>query len=74
VDKWIKEIWTFVQNDPQYKNKTAIFITTDHGRGDINKEEWKSHGSSIADAYRDMVCSNGLPTFLHPANKKIMFN
>jgi Type I phosphodiesterase / nucleotide pyrophosphatase len=51
VDKWIKEIWAFVQSDPQYKNKTAIFITTDHGRGDVNKEEWKSHGSSIADAY-----------------------
>jgi len=28
-----------------------LFITTDHGRGDINKEEWTSHGSSIADAY-----------------------
>src|SRR5678810_298424 len=51
VDKWIKEIWTFVQSDPQYKNKTAIFITTDHGRGDINKEEWRDHGSGIADAY-----------------------
>jgi len=52
VDKWIKEIWNFVQSDPQYKNKTAIFITTDHGRGDLNKEEWKSHGSDIADAYQ----------------------
>jgi len=52
VDKWIKEIWTFVQSDPQYKNKTVIFITTDHGRGDINKEEWTSHGSGIADAYQ----------------------
>ena len=52
VDKWIKEIWTFVQSDPQYKNKTAIFITTDHGRGDMNKEEWRDHGSGIADAYQ----------------------
>jgi len=52
VDKWIKEIWTFLQSDPQYKNKTAIFITTDHGRGDMNKEEWRDHGSGIADAYQ----------------------
>lgn len=52
VDKWIKDIWTYVQTDPQYKNKTAIFITTDHGRGDINKEEWTSHGSDIQDAYQ----------------------
>ena len=51
VDEWIKQIWNFVQNDPQYKNKTALFITTDHGRGDINKDEWTSHGKKITDAY-----------------------
>ena len=51
VDEWIKQIWNFIQSDPQYRNKTALFITTDHGRGDLKKEEWTSHGSSIADAY-----------------------
>lgn len=59
VDKWIKEIWTYVQSDPQYKNKTAIFITTDHGRGDINKEEWTSHGSDIQDAYQIWFAAMG---------------
>lgn len=29
-----KKIWEFVQTDPQYKNKTALLITVDHGRGD----------------------------------------
>ncbi len=50
VDAWIKEIWNFVQNDPQYKNKTTLFITTDHGRGITNKAKWTSHGASIEDA------------------------
>ncbi|TRW98977.1 alkaline phosphatase family protein [Flavobacterium gawalongense] len=50
VDAWIKQIWDFVQSDPQYKNKTALFFTTDHGRGDKIKAEWTSHGSSIQDA------------------------
>jgi len=59
VDKWIKEIWTFVQSDPQYKNKTTIFITTDHGRGDINKNEWTDHGSGIADAYEIWFAAMG---------------
>jgi len=59
VDKWIKEIWTFVQSDPQYKNKTAIFITTDHGRGDMKKEEWTSHGQKIADAYQIWFAAMG---------------
>lgn len=50
VDAWIQQIWDFVQNDPQYKNKTALVFTTDHGRGDKIKAEWTSHGSSIQDA------------------------
>lgn len=50
VDAWIKQIWDFVQNDPQYKNKTTLVFTTDHGRGDKIKAEWTSHGSSIQDA------------------------
>jgi hypothetical protein len=45
VDKWIKEIWDFVQNDPQYKDKTTLLITVDHGRGDKKKKQWTSHGS-----------------------------
>ncbi|MBO9682765.1 MAG: sulfatase-like hydrolase/transferase [Flavisolibacter sp.] len=51
VDAWIKQIWEYVQSQPQYKNKTALFITTDHGRGDAIKKEWTSHGNSIKDAY-----------------------
>jgi hypothetical protein len=50
VDAWVKQIWDFVQNDPQYKNKTALFFTTDHGRGDKIKKDWTSHGSSIEGA------------------------
>ncbi len=38
VDAWIKQIWDLVQNDPQYRNKTTLFITTDHGRGDVVKK------------------------------------
>jgi len=52
VDAWIKEIWEFVQKDPQYKNKTTLFITTDHGRGDAIKDEWTSHNNKIADSHQ----------------------
>lgn len=51
VDAWIKEIWDFVQKDPHYKNKTTLLFTTDHGRGDVNKDEWTSHGSKVADCH-----------------------
>lgn len=49
VDKWINDIWNYIQTDPKYKNKTALFITTDHGRGDVVKKEWTSHGNKIQD-------------------------
>jgi hypothetical protein len=51
VDAWIKEIWNWVQADPQYKNKTTLFITVDHGRGDAVKEEWTSHNNKVADSH-----------------------
>ena len=51
VDAWIKQLWDFIQSHPQYKNKTTLIFTTDHGRGDINKEEWTSHGNKIADSH-----------------------
>lgn len=59
VDAWISEIWNFVQSDPQYRNKTAIFITTDHGRGDKTKKEWTSHGQSIEDAHEIWFAAMG---------------
>lgn len=50
VDKWISEIWNYVQSDPFYKNKTTLLITSDHGRGDAIKSEWTSHSNSIKGA------------------------
>jgi hypothetical protein len=51
VDAWIKQLWNFIQSDPQYRGKTTLFITVDHGRGDMNKEEWTSHNNKIQDSH-----------------------
>lgn len=59
VDKWIQDIWNYVQSDPFYKNKTAIFITTDHGRGDAVKSEWTSHNNKIKDSYQIWMAAMG---------------
>jgi len=45
VDKWVGEIWTYIQSNSKYKNKTLLFITVDHGRG--NGDQWTSHNSKI---------------------------
>ncbi len=50
-DGFVKEIWDFVQSTPGYKDNTILLITTDHGRGDANKDQWTSHGQSIIDSH-----------------------
>jgi len=49
TDTYIKEIWEYLQSDPQYKGKTTLIITVDHGRG-VTKTSWKGHGSSVPEA------------------------
>ena len=49
-DKMLADLWNYIQSTPQYKNKTTLFITCDHGRGDKVKEEWQHHGAKIEDA------------------------
>ncbi|MEO5650164.1 MAG: hypothetical protein ABIR03_09605 [Ginsengibacter sp.] len=58
-DAWVKEIWTYIQQNPQYKNNTSLFITVDHGRGDQNKDQWRDHGSDIADAHEIWFAAMG---------------
>ncbi|MES2629401.1 MAG: phosphoglyceromutase [Bacteroidota bacterium] len=50
VDDWIRQLWEYTSQHPQYKNKTAFLITVDHGRGDEVKKQWTSHNASIAGA------------------------
>ena len=48
TDQFIKEFWEYIQSTPQYKNKTTLIITTDHGRGSGEpKEGWKHHGHNL---------------------------
>jgi Type I phosphodiesterase / nucleotide pyrophosphatase len=49
TDRFIGELWQYLQSDPQYKNKTTLLITCDHGRG-TDTETWKHHGEKIAEA------------------------
>lgn len=44
LDAYMRDLWAFIQSDPQYKDKTAIVITCDHGRGNVPKLEWRHHG------------------------------
>mgnify|MGYP003587118704 FL=1 len=47
TDKYICQIWNFINNDPIYKNSTTLFITNDHGRHlDSVSSGFASHGDT----------------------------
>jgi len=46
-DGFLAELWNMLQCDEQYKDKTTLIITCDHGRGDVPLERWKDHGFNI---------------------------
>lgn len=46
TDHFIAQLWSFVQSDPMYKDKTTMILTCDHGRG-LTAEDWKHHGIKI---------------------------
>ena len=43
ADAMMKDIWTLLQADPFYKDKTDLIVFPDHGRGE--GDDWTSHGS-----------------------------
>ncbi len=49
-DGMIGDLWNTIQSMPEYRNKTTLIITSDHGRGDQIKEQWTDHGERILDA------------------------
>jgi len=48
VDGFIREVWETLQSMPEYRDNTAVFITTDHGRGGDPLETWQHHASAAA--------------------------
>lgn len=61
LDKWLEELWGFLQSNGVYKNRTAIVITVDHGRG--LHDEWTTHGKTVtgADEIWFAVIAPGIP-------------
>ena len=42
LDSLVGDLWQKMQNDPEYAGRTALFLTTDHGRGTTAKN-WHRH-------------------------------
>ncbi|HEU4993455.1 MAG TPA: hypothetical protein VFT29_01475 [Gemmatimonadaceae bacterium] len=48
VDGFLRELWSFVQSDSVYRDRTTMIVTTDHGRG--RTDNWTDHGRDVRGA------------------------
>ena len=46
ADACFKELWETLQSMPEYRGKTSVIFTVDHGRGDA-PVGWKNHGRDV---------------------------
>jgi hypothetical protein len=61
-DGMIADIWNLIQSMPEYKDKTTLIVTCDHGRGDKIKDQWRDHGEKVEDAGHIWIATIGPDT------------
>ena len=49
TDQYLQELWTWLESQPEYRGRTHVLITTDHGRGRTT-EDWRNHGAKVEGA------------------------
>lgn len=48
-DQALRRIWEFVESSAEYKGRTSLIVTSDHGRGST-LENWHGHGTKVEGA------------------------
>jgi hypothetical protein len=49
TDSYLEELWTWIQAQPDYRDRTHLLVTTDHGRG-RTVNDWRNHGAAVEGA------------------------
>lgn len=57
-DRMIRRLWDAAQSMPEYANRTALVLTTDHGRGDTTAD-WPNHGRETSASDRIWIAVMG---------------
>lgn len=58
ADRFIERLWNIAQSMPEYAGRTALLVTTDHGRGATIKD-WTDHGREVPAAERTWIAALG---------------
>src|SRR5262245_1739337 len=49
VDYYVRTLWETAQSMPEYRGKTTLIFSPDHGRGS-GRRDWRDHGEKIPDS------------------------
>ena len=49
TDEYLRQLWSWLESQPDYRGRTHILITTDHGRGHTTAD-WRNHGAKVEGA------------------------
>jgi len=49
ADDFLRDLWNWLQSQPDYRDNTLLIVTTDHGRG-RTPEDWMHHAPEIEGA------------------------
>lgn len=58
ADDFIRQLWELVKSMDTYRGKTALIISTDHGRGD-GRQGWKNHSRELSGSERIWIAVMG---------------
>ena len=58
ADRFIERLWQTAQSMPEYAGRTALVVTTDHGRGATTKD-WMDHGRDVPAAEQTWIAVLG---------------
>jgi hypothetical protein len=61
VDQFVRDLWNYAQATDEYRGKTTIIVTADHGRGS-GVVDWKGHGEKIPESAGDWMAVIGPDT------------
>lgn len=58
ADAFLAELWMTLQALPEYRGRTTLLVTTDHGRGST-PSDWTGHGAEVAGSDRIWIAALG---------------
>jgi hypothetical protein len=58
ADRFLERIWATLQSLPEYRDRTTMIVTTDHGRGATPKD-WTDHGRNVPAAEATWIAAIG---------------